>query len=179
MKNMLKESTKIGDLEFLKKQKVPGPFTRKQEVIDYANSSDDPEETKRDRLYKEVRYARVTSQTLPPTSALFRLRTKGNKYLPIDGYAKNLSQYLDDSQSVSKVTIAELHQVLLEVEARANEQTTQQAGGKAQGKKKMKKVEVTQEDEEEVENVDSEISLVVSEHVAVYWDEGDDDDRVW
>ena len=184
LKNMLKESTKLGDLEFLKNQKVPGPFTRKQEVVDYMNS-DDSEETKRDRLYKEVRYARVTSQTLPPTSALFRLRTKGNKYLPIGDYAKNLSQYLDDSHSVSKVTIAELHQVLLEVEAKAQEEATQQVDKmnttKAQGKTKKKKKqapEVTPEEEKEEEAVDSELPLVVGEHVAVYWDEGEDD-RVW
>ena len=80
IKNVHQEKTKLGDLEFLKFQSPPGPFTRKQEVLDYmaANITD---LDKRNRLYREVRYARLTSQTLPPSSALFRLRTSGNNYM--------------------------------------------------------------------------------------------------
>ena len=57
-----------------------------------ANLSD---EVKRDRLYKEVRYAGMTSQTLTATSALFCLRTKGNKYMQPMEYATNLEHMLD------------------------------------------------------------------------------------
>ena len=47
------------------------------------------DEEKLERLYIEVRYARTTSQTLPTTASVFRLRLKGTYLKPIE-YARNL-----------------------------------------------------------------------------------------
>ena len=120
--NSLKEKSKLEDLDYLKQRN--GPFVKKEEIEEFMNS-EAPDEEKRERLYKEVRYARMTSQTLPPTAAVFRLRTKGNKYLLVEEYARNLGQYLDDSHCVTKVTLDDFHQVLLEVEAKKSQDTQQ------------------------------------------------------
>ena len=104
LKNMHLEKTKLNDLEFLKSQRPPSPFTKKQEVLDFM-STELGDCEKRKRLYKEVRYARMTSQTLPPTSSLFRLRSGGKFLVPAE-YASNLAQYLDDAQSVNIVSLS-------------------------------------------------------------------------
>ena len=127
---------------------------------------EDSFEEKRDRLYREIRYATVTSQTLPPTASVFRLRSKGNQYLALDEYVKSLSKYLDDSHSVTKVTLDDLHQVLLEVEAKSRNAAE---SSEARHKRNEKKQSM---DKTEQENEMAE--LAVGQHVIVYWDEGAD-----
>ena len=54
-----KEVSKLSDLEFLKNQTILGPFTSTDEIDKYMSSSKDQHE-QQNRLYVEVRYARVT-----------------------------------------------------------------------------------------------------------------------
>ena len=109
--NTKREAAKLADLEFIKSQEISGPFTSKSEIQDFVAKEDIPEVEKRNRLYREVRYARTTSLSLAPTAAVFRLRN-GGKYLSIQEYADNLSQYLDDSKCVKSLTLIDLHEVL-------------------------------------------------------------------
>lgn len=67
-------------------------------------ASDTDEDTKRSRLYIEVRYACDTSLSLPKTSDLFRLM-KDHKKLPVKTYATNLKQCLDNITSNADVTL--------------------------------------------------------------------------
>ena len=66
---------------------------------------------KNQRLYIEVRYAKSTSLTLPPTALVFRLKMAGRNLLTED-YANNLAQYLDDTQNVSSLTMNDLNTAL-------------------------------------------------------------------
>ena len=51
--NLKYKHAKLRDLELLKNQALPGPFTSSQKVLSYL-SSDESEETKNERLYIEV-----------------------------------------------------------------------------------------------------------------------------
>ena len=76
---MLREAKKLEYLEYLKSQNPTGPFTSCDEVKMYLDIEKD-EKKKRDRLYKEIRYARKTSLSLPENASFFRLKREG-KYL--------------------------------------------------------------------------------------------------
>ena len=106
---------KLEDVEFIKSQSIPGPFTSKKEVQDYFMNADIPDIEKRERLYKKVRYARKTSLSLPPNAAVFKLRN-GGRYLETKDYAKNLSEFLDDSKCVKSLTMSDLHEVLNQIQ---------------------------------------------------------------
>ena len=62
LKNFHQEQIKLNDLEYLKSTTPQGPFTQKQEELDFMDSALS-EEDKCKRLYIEVRYARTTSNT--------------------------------------------------------------------------------------------------------------------
>ena len=65
------QTTRYTLLEELKAEN--GPFTNREEIEQYFNSNA-PDELKNTRLYKEVRYAWLTSTSLKPTAAVFRLK---------------------------------------------------------------------------------------------------------
>ena len=73
-------------------------------------TSEEADETKRNRLYCVNRYPKATSLNLPQASPLLKLRSRG-KYLPIQQYADNLAQYLDDSRSMSTSKMNDLDHV--------------------------------------------------------------------
>ena len=95
--NIVEESKKLEDLDILKGQNPPGPFTSSEEVKTYMDQGI-PDEIKLARLYREVRYARKTSLSLPESAEVFRRRRKGAN-LPITEYGDNLISYLDKSRS--------------------------------------------------------------------------------
>ena len=137
--NISKDAKKLEDLEFLKSQVIPGPFTNTDQVSNFMKSCDD-EKVKTDRMYKEVRYARMTSVSQKETAPAFRLRRSG-KYLSADEYAENLCQYLDDAKGVSTLTLSDLNNVL-------------------NGLKGDSEVEVSLEDSNK---------LSIGEHIASFW----------
>lgn len=71
--NRKKEATKYQLLESLKKQAIPGPFTNADEVRSFMLNVPEGKE-KNDRLYDEVKYARITCTTLGPNASVFRLK---------------------------------------------------------------------------------------------------------
>ena len=89
LKNVLKEKSKLEVLGVFENSKNSRTFhkeTRGNRLYELTL-----QKKRNERLYKEVRYACVTSQTLPPTSALFCHRARGNKYLQLGEYAQNLA----------------------------------------------------------------------------------------
>ena len=78
--NLKEEASKMADLDFLKKQSPPGPFSTSSEVTTYMACDDFTDNEKNKRLYVEVRYARKTSLSLKPTASVFKLK-KNHKNL--------------------------------------------------------------------------------------------------
>ena len=72
--NTKNETAKLKDLEFLKKCQFYGPFTSKREVTQYI-ASEETNETKRHRLYHEIRYAKATLLNLTQASLLLKLQS--------------------------------------------------------------------------------------------------------
>lgn len=110
--NVIRESKKLEDLEFLKSQNPAGPFTACNEVKGYVESTEEDEKKKVERLYKEVRYARKTSLSLPETAEVFRLKRNG-KNLSAEEYADNLMSYLDRSRATKSLNMNDLQHVLV------------------------------------------------------------------
>ena len=81
------DKRRITDLDWLKER--GGPFTKLEQVDDYVRRADVTDKEKQKRLYKEVRYARDTSLSLPKSSEMFRLKEK-YKPLATDKFATNL-----------------------------------------------------------------------------------------
>ena len=113
--NLKKDASKLKDLEFLKNQQIPGPFTSADDVDMYINSELTIKD-KQDRLYIEVRYAKATclSMNTKSLNQFFKLRQKGKK-LDYEKYADCLKSYFDTSKSMSTVTLPELKSTLGEI----------------------------------------------------------------
>ena len=176
IKNLHQEQIKLKDLEFLKSATPPGPFTKKEEVLDFMKNLLDEDEKCR-RLYVEVRYARVTSQTLPKTASVFRLRTNG-KYMKAEDYANNLAQYLDNSQSVGTMTISDLRDALVKVKDKTEQKLLPPRQSTCKVDKSCSK---TLNEPKKTSSTYKEIPLTTSmkegDHLIVFWDEGDQ--RIW
>ena len=108
--NLTQENKKLKDLENLKQQEIPGPFTSSKDVLDYMSSCPDSKE-KNKRMYLEVRYARESSCSLKRTAIIFKLKNRG-KNLNTEDYATNLCHYFDSAKSCSTLTLADLNNVL-------------------------------------------------------------------
>jgi hypothetical protein len=74
-------------LEFLKGQAIPGPFTNTTEIAHYITSTPDSDQ-KRDRMRKEVKYARMTCGYLKTKATVFKL-TRNSKPLTTEEYTEN------------------------------------------------------------------------------------------
>lgn len=109
-KSITVEKTKLEDLEFLQKQSLPGPLTTSEKVTEFMES--EPESTeKNNRMYKEIRFQRNSSQALKNNAAVFRLKRNG-KNLETSEYASNLVMYLDQSRNITNLTMDDLRNVL-------------------------------------------------------------------
>ena len=82
------DAQKLEDLEYLKRQKYPGPFTSTSDVKDFMDS--EPESKfKNERMYKEIRFQRNSSTSMKRDSAVFRLKSC-HKNLDTSDYATNV-----------------------------------------------------------------------------------------
>ena len=107
------ERQKLDDLDFLRKQLHPGPFTTSKAVTSFIENEAEGKE-KNNRMYIEVRFQRNTSQSLKKEAAVFRLKRSG-KNLETSEYFVHLSLYFDQSRSVSNLTLSYLRNVLFGV----------------------------------------------------------------
>ena len=107
--NAKKESNKLKDLTYLKSQVSPGPFTTADEVRSNIRLPLEENE-KNKRLYVEVWYARVYSSTLKETASILRIKQNGRN-LTTQEYADNLIKYMDDTESMNTLTLADLNTV--------------------------------------------------------------------
>ena len=145
--NLKEEASKIKDLDFLKKQTPPGPFTTSNEVTTYMANDNLTNNEKNKRLYVEVRYARKTSLALKPTAAVFRLK-KDHKNLTNEEYTENLAYYLDSSKSATNLTINDLNNVLHALTESENQEPATSSS---------------------IEAVSEEPTYRIGEHVAAFW----------
>ena len=104
------------DLNFLKNQIPPSPFTSVEELKSYMMNKNLTEKEKNTRMYVEVRYARTTSLTLKENASVFRLKING-KNLETKEYAENLIRYFDNSESINSLTMEDLNTVLGKLES--------------------------------------------------------------
>ena len=110
--SLTQEKKKLQDLEFLKAQTPPGPFTSADEVEKYMKDEVDVDEAeKNERLYVEVRYAKMSTSNMKRSSAVFRLK-KNYKKLESDDYAHNLRVYFGCINSVSTITLSDFSYIL-------------------------------------------------------------------
>ena len=151
--NVKRDASKLKDLEYLKQQQIPGPFTAAEDIQLFIES-DIEEKTKQDRLYIEVRYAKATCLSMNTQTAkrFFKLRENGKK-MPYEVYSECLLKYLDASKAVAKVSIRDFRDTL----------------GNIQRK-------VFNEDNH-CHQLQSTQSLKIGEHVIVFWVEAGN--RLW
>ena len=94
--NLKLENQKLKDLEFLRDQIPPGPFTKPEDV----NScmEDIPEsKDKNNRMFMEIGFQKNTSAAMRKKAEMFRME-KNRQNLDISDYASNLYQYLDQAR---------------------------------------------------------------------------------
>ena len=106
------ESTKYSLLEQLKNEIPPGPFTNVKEIQKYINSPQtQTEEDRNKRMFKEVKYARMSCTSLKPNCSVFCLK-RNHKNLSTEEYTDNLCSYLSNARSSKMLTITDLNRVL-------------------------------------------------------------------
>lgn len=108
--SLTEEKKKLEDLEFLKAQTPPGPFTSAENVDSYMEEDRDEKE-KNERLYKEVRYAKLSCSNMKRSSTVFRLK-KNYKNLESVDYAHNLKAYFGCVTSIKQITLADFGYIL-------------------------------------------------------------------
>ena len=172
------ELTKLEDLEFLQEQPIPGPFTTSEKVAEFMDSEPESKE-KNERLYREIRFQRNSSQALKKDAAVFRLK-RNSKNLETCEYAANLSVYLNQSRSMTTLTLSDLRNVLTGLHSLRSDQVSDD-------------VEMDGEEEQEesnpVENdeglsqpqilTNTNTSFEYGEHVACFWFNDDESKYEW
>ena len=73
-------------------------------------------------MYSEIRYARLTSLSLKPTSSAFRLKRKCQN-LETSEYVDNLISYLDGTRTCRTITLFELSNVLHGISGKSGTQS--------------------------------------------------------
>lgn len=149
--NMKEEQNKLKDLDFLKCQNPPGPFSTTEEVDSYMNC-DESDSIKNNRLYIEVRYARRTCLSLKQTAAVFRLK-QNYKNLETEQYAENLKSYLDSARSSTNLTIRDLKNVLHAL-------TNESSSFETHSQDEMTSIST---------NRDTPDNIEIGEHVIAFW----------
>ena len=110
MVNLKVEAQKLEDLEFLTKQKQPGPFTKIDDVNTFMNS--EPESiSKNNRMYREIQFQKNSSTGIKSDAAVFRLK-RNHKNLDTSDYAANLCEYLNHARCSTKLSMCDLRNVL-------------------------------------------------------------------
>ena len=103
------EKTRLDDLDYLQKQPIPGPLSSSAKITKFMESEPESKQ-KNQRMYIEVRFQRNSTQSLKKDAAVFRLKQNGRN-LETDEYASNISLYLDQSRSMSSLTLGDLPNV--------------------------------------------------------------------
>ncbi|XP_066926157.1 uncharacterized protein [Clytia hemisphaerica] len=113
--NAKNEEKRLKDLQFLKSQDIPGPFTCKEDVIKFMESFEECKE-KVDRMYREVRYAKACSG-FGDNKAMFRLKKNGKK-LSSDDYQDGLERYFEGAKAAKSISMADLKNILCALEGK-------------------------------------------------------------
>lgn len=92
MLNTRKEEERFKDLQFLKDQTSPSPFTCKDDVRKFMESCGDEKE-KTEQIYIEVRYGKA-SLWFGNNKTMFRLKKDG-KNLRAEEYQDDLERYFE------------------------------------------------------------------------------------
>ena len=162
--NLKNEDDKLKDLEFLKKQTIPGPFTTPGEVKSFIDVSTDSNELKNKRMYIEVRYARKTSLSLKATASIFRLK-RDSRNLPTEEYVDNLCNYLSDSRSKTTFSAADLNRVLIALDSTTST---------------IENEEIVYQIEANEEKVPAEdVEFTTGDHVVAVWLDNDGREENW
>lgn len=103
------ERRRFKDLAAL--QSFGGPFVSSADVDRYVADPEISAKEKQDRLYKEVRFARDSSMSIPRNYDIFKLRKK-YRPLPYEEYACNLKIYLDNVSTNASVTMDDFSRAL-------------------------------------------------------------------
>ena len=143
-----REATILKDTEFLKKQTSVGPFTSVEEVNEFMESCPESKQ-KNERMYREVRFHRMTSRRKKESDSVFRLKKQG-KNLETDDYANNLKAYLEKTRQLKNITLTDLSGIL---------SILKQSG--------------EEKDETVSESTGAASQFTAGEHVAAFWREDD------
>ena len=106
-------------LELLKQESLPGLLKMSSSIWRWKWS----QRKKNRRIYNEIRYTRLTSLSLKPTSSVFWLERKYQS-LETPEYADNLISYLDGARTCRTITLSELSNVLHEISGKSGTQST-------------------------------------------------------
>ena len=92
-----KEKKRLNMLECLKYK--GGPFTNAEQVKEYLEKQDIDEKSKKDRMKKEIQFARESSTTLPKTDPLFKIQitvpSKKRRDKNSQEYGERMMSYLE------------------------------------------------------------------------------------
>ena len=111
--NTKNEEKRLKDLQFLKNQAIPGPFTCKEDVVKFMVSCKESDE-KVNRMYIEVKYAKVCSG-FGDNKAMFRLKKDGKK-LGSEDYQDGLENYFEGARAATSISMADLNNILYALE---------------------------------------------------------------
>ena len=106
--SLTQERKKLKDLEYLKAQIPPGPFTS---ADDQYMKAEVDEKEKNECLNIEVRYAKMTTSNMKTSSAVFRLK-KDYKNLDSEDYAHNLRVYFGCVNAVNTISLSDFSYIL-------------------------------------------------------------------
>ena len=134
------------DTEFLKAQEVPGPFTSVME-IDKSMDSYPNSKGKNQRMYREIRFQRMTPTRQKETDAIFRLKKSGEMKKP--WYWWLCKQFKSIYWKDKKITIEDLGSVL-NISHHSDKENTEEESGPV-------------------------TDYSVGEHVAILWQDDDGD----
>ena len=97
------------DLEYLKQQSNPGPFTSTEQVKTFMEQIPEFKE-KNQQMHIEVRFQKSTSKFLKKDNAIFHLKRDGKNF-PTSDNVLNLCLYFDQLRCVSSLSMGDLRNV--------------------------------------------------------------------
>ena len=164
--NLTEEAKKLKDLQYLKEQVPQGPFSSGKEVENFMEDATISEEEKKERLYREVRFAKTSATCIKKSSAIFRLK-QNYKLLEAEDYAHNLKLYFGCISSVKTISLKDFSYILTGLNA-ASTETLKAKVKKSKGNKPKPKKVSEEEVLDECER-DGNINLQPGSHVAAVW----------
>lgn len=169
------EKTKLEDLDYLQKQSIPGPLTTSEKVTEYMESEPESKE-KNERMYKEIRFQRNSSQALKKDAAVFRLK-RNSRNLETCEYAANLSVYLDQSRSMTSLTLNDLRNVLTGLNSLSPDLVTDDVTNEGEGEQESD--QVNDESLLQPQILSTNQSFEFGEHVACFWYDDNESKYKW